>query len=123
MCRFSFHDIDRCHCVQSFGKKSRRPMCIFSTFHSTAKFIVLLFLGILLFRVPSSGGSSSTDGEPDGIHIASWNWGHVGVFITVTGFIVFSGLAKVGMKIFAFIQNYRDSILFSKISMLLMLYP
>ena len=33
--------------------------------------------------------------EP-GVHVAQWNWDHVGVYLTITAFIVISGLAKVG---------------------------
>ena len=51
---------------------------------------------IFLFNVTLSSGESSDSDETHGIHVASWNWDHVGVFITITAFIVFSGLAKVG---------------------------
>ena len=43
-------------------------------------------------------GESTESDKHEGIHIASWNWDHVGVFITITVFVVFSGLAKVGEK-------------------------
>ena len=54
---------------------------------------------LLLSQFPSVvSGESAHSEETEGIHIASWNWDHVGVFITVTTFIVLSGLAKVGMR-------------------------
>ena len=54
---------------------------------------------ILLGQFPSLvSGESAHSEETEGIHIASWNWDHVGVFITVTTFIVLSGLAKVGKR-------------------------
>ena len=34
--------------------------------------------------------------EVPGVHVVSWRWDHVGVFVTITLFIVLSGLAKVG---------------------------
>ena len=83
-------------------------MCDFSICNS--RFLISLFLVILLFRVPPSACDSTntgeSDDEPEGIHVASWNWDHVGVFITITGFIVFSGLAKVGMRLFNFNVYY-----------------
>jgi hypothetical protein len=33
------------------------------------------------------------------VHVAGWNWEHVGVYITITLFIVGSGLAKVGESV------------------------
>ena len=63
--------------------------------------IFLFFLvTILLFNVTLSSGESSDSEEVHGIHVASWNWDHVGVFITITAFIVFSGLAKVGTFVY-----------------------
>ena len=60
--------------------------------------IFLFFLvSIVLFNVTLSSGETSDSEEVHGVHVASWNWDHVGVFITITAFIVFSGLAKVGM--------------------------
>ena len=60
--------------------------------------IFLFFLvSICLFNVTLSSGDTSDSEEVHGVHVASWNWDHVGVFITITAFIVFSGLAKVGM--------------------------
>ena len=59
--------------------------------------IFLFFLvTIFLLNVTLSSGESSDSEEVHGVHVASWNWDHVGVFITITAFIVFSGLAKVG---------------------------
>lgn len=34
--------------------------------------------------------------KPIHVHLVSWNWHHVGVYITITLFVIFSGLAKVG---------------------------
>ena len=31
-----------------------------------------------------------------GVHVVSWRWDEVGVYITITLFVVLSGLAKVG---------------------------
>ena len=66
--------------------------------------IVLFIVTIFLLNVTLSSGESSDSEEVHGVHVASWNWDHVGVFITITAFIVFSGLAKVGMFVhFSFI--------------------
>ena len=59
--------------------------------------IVFFIVTIFLLNVTLSSGESSESEEAHGVHVASWNWDHVGVFITITAFIVFSGLAKVGM--------------------------
>jgi hypothetical protein len=40
---------------------------------------------------------SSEDGPPS-VKVAKWNWHHVGLNLTITAFIVLSGLAKVGQK-------------------------
>ena len=74
-------------------KRSRKQNNIFWT----VIFItcVILLLGQLTSEV---SGESTHPEETEGIHIASWNWDHVGVFITVTTFIVLSGLAKVGKR-------------------------
>ena len=67
--------------------------------------IILFFLvTIFVLNMALSSGESSDPEEVHGVHVASWNWDHVGVFITITAFIVFSGLAKVGMFVhFSFI--------------------
>ena len=63
--------------------------------------IFLFFLvSICLFNVTLSSGEISDSEEVHGVHVASWNWDHVGVFITITAFIVFSGLAKVGTFVY-----------------------
>ena len=61
-----------------------------------SKIFMFSLFAIFLFTVTLSSGESSDSEETHGIHVASWNWDHVGVFITITAFIVFSGLAKVG---------------------------
>ena len=62
---------------------------------------------ILLGQFPSVvSGESNHPEETEGIHIASWNWDHVGVFITVTTFIVLSGLAKVGKNAIYALVNF-----------------
>ena len=61
-----------------------------------SKIFMFSIFAIFLFTVTLSSGESSDSEETHGIHVASWNWDHVGVFITITAFIVFSGLAKVG---------------------------
>jgi len=35
-------------------------------------------------------------GEHNGIHVASWRWDEIGIYITFTTFIIVAGLAKVG---------------------------
>ena len=63
--------------------------------------IFLFFLvSIFLFNVTLSSDETSDSEEVHGVHVASWNWDHVGVFITITAFIVFSGLAKVGTFVY-----------------------
>ena len=61
-----------------------------------SKIFMFSIFAIFLFTVTLSSAESSDSEETHGIHVASWNWDHVGVFITITAFIVFSGLAKVG---------------------------
>ena len=42
---------------------------------------------------------SSSHGQghgPPAVEVAKWNWDHVGLYLTITVFIVLSGLAKVG---------------------------
>lgn len=51
---------------------------------------VTLILGLVV--VPIVQASNSTD---HGIHLASWNWEEVGLYLIITFFIIFSGLAKV----------------------------
>ena len=55
-----------------------------------------------LSRAAKSGGEEETPH----IHLASWQWGHVGVYITITLFVVFSGLAKVG-SLYARLSNFE----------------
>lgn len=61
-----------------------------------SKIFMFSLFAMFLFNVTLSSGESSDSEQTHGIHVASWNWDHVGVFITITAFIVFSGLAKVG---------------------------
>lgn len=42
----------------------------------------------------SSGGEDHE--EKPSIELAKLDWGHVGIYVTITLFIVLSGLAKVG---------------------------
>ena len=44
----------------------------------------------------SEGAGHDKNEEVPGVHVVSWRWDHVGVFVTITLFIVLSGLAKVG---------------------------
>ena len=46
--------------------------------------------------VAENGAGHDKNEETPGVHVVSWRWDHVGVFITITLFIVLSGLAKVG---------------------------
>jgi hypothetical protein len=43
-----------------------------------------------------TNNSSSHETEHHGIHVANWRWDEIGVFFTLSVFIVVSGLAKVG---------------------------
>ena len=52
--------------------------------------IVALFVFWMTSEVSASSGSDDL-----GIHLASWNWKAVGVYLTITLFVVLSGLAKV----------------------------
>ena len=38
----------------------------------------------------------TSDDEKPSIELAKLDWGHVGIYVTITLFIVLSGLAKVG---------------------------
>jgi hypothetical protein len=38
---------------------------------------------------------NTSDGSTS-VEVAKWNWDHVGLYLTITVFIVLSGLAKVG---------------------------
>jgi arylsulfatase A-like enzyme len=40
--------------------------------------------------------SHGDGGEHNGIHVASWRWDEIGIYITFTTFIIVAGLAKVG---------------------------
>lgn len=42
------------------------------------------------------GHDSGNHTEHVGVHLVSWRWDHMGLYITITVFIIFSGLAKVG---------------------------
>jgi hypothetical protein len=44
-------------------------------------------------------GRSEAGEEPTGIHVASWRWDHVGIYVTITLFLVLAGLAKVGKPV------------------------
>jgi hypothetical protein len=62
------------------------------------KLILLLLASLLATTLASSGGGhkASNGTGHDGIHLASWNWTGVGSYLTVTIFVILSGLAKVG---------------------------
>ena len=52
-------------------------------------------------RPPSCREAASheaSDGPPS-VEVAKWNWHHVGLYLTITIFIVLSGLAKVGESV------------------------
>ena len=92
MCKYSTLRINtKCNCCNHV-KRKRISVNTFSSMN------FLLFLALVICQLPTLvyGEHSNSQGETEGIHIASWNWDHVGVFITVTAFIVLSGLAKVG---------------------------
>ena len=78
------------------SQKTSVSICVPYSF-KLATFILLLL--IVLCEIPSiacESSHSADEPEEPHIHVISWNWDHVGVFITITAFIVFSGLAKVG---------------------------
>ena len=76
----------------------------------------ILFLVFVIGQLPTLvyGEHANSQGETEGIHIASWNWDHVGIFITITAFIVLSGLAKVG-KIAMIVLNSTIMSLIQKV--------
>ena len=76
----------------------------------------ILFLILVIGQLPALvyGEHTNSQGETEGIHIASWNWDHVGIFITITAFIVLSGLAKVG-KIAVIVLNSTIMSLIQKV--------
>ena len=47
-----------------------------------------------LFETEEEGNSTH---DHVGVHLASWRWDELGVLVTIVLFIIFSGLAKVGM--------------------------
>ena len=66
-------------------------------------FIIIFLLSIILSYNATQGNcesivSNEPSDQPEGIHIAQWNWDHVGIYLTITIFVVLSGLAKVGKK-------------------------
>lgn len=42
------------------------------------------------------GNHGDEDSSHNGIHVASWRWDEIGIYITFTTFIIVAGLAKVG---------------------------
>ena len=54
---------------------------------------------VLELRKNENSSEEEASHESHGIHVASWNWDHVGIYIIITLFIVLSGLAKVGKLI------------------------
>ena len=92
MCEYSTPRINtKCHCCNHVKRKH-------SSVNTFSSMNFMLFLILVIGQLPALvyGEHTNSQGETEGIHIASWNWDHVGVFITVTAFIVLSGLAKVG---------------------------
>ena len=57
--------------------------------------VVLVALISNLHPVESSSDHDDSD-HHSGIELAKLDWGHVGLYVTITLFIVLSGLAKVG---------------------------
>ena len=50
-------------------------------------------------RQGEEGETTEKPGEEEEeakVHVVSWRWDHMGVYVTITLFIVLSGLAKVG---------------------------
>lgn len=58
---------------------------------------------LMLENRSSHDGEShhADEDEHNGIHVASWRWDEIGIYITFTTFIVVAGLAKVGNKSFS----------------------
>lgn len=46
----------------------------------------------------AANNHSSSEAGHSGIHVASWRWDEIGIYITFTTFIIVAGLAKVGKK-------------------------
>ena len=95
MCTFSSNNINSCefHIVAIYKRiKGRVPLSI-SDFVECAVFVLLFIISCQISFVACGSTDSN---EPEGIHVASWNWDHAGIYITFTTFIVLSGLAKVG---------------------------
>ena len=110
MWNFSSHQAKANRLQPICDKRKINSVCISSSVIFISCFI------ILLGQLPSCVLSESTNSneETEGIHIASWNWDHVGVFITVTAFIVLSGLAKVG-KLASKVGNIEKSLEYTDI--------
>ena len=77
-------------------------------------FIFIILTPFVLSSLTNQGKKSSSQGHkvqcveesshnatdvPPSVVVAKWNWNHVGLYLTITGFIVLSGLAKVGKAI------------------------
>ena len=56
---------------------------------------VLLLAAVVASTWTAVACSSGHDEKPS-IELAKLDWGHVGIYVTITLFIVLSGLAKVG---------------------------
>ena len=72
-------------------------------YKSVSVTFITVFLVAIISYTATPGNCESTISnapidQPEGIHIAQWNWDHVGIYLTITIFVVLSGLAKVGRK-------------------------
>ena len=102
MCEFSRLEMKTKYRYCNHAKRKKGSVNVLNSAAIFISYFILLF-----GQLPSvvHGENTNTKEETEGIHIASWNWEHVGVFITVTAFIVLSGLAKVGMMYIIFWNN------------------
>lgn len=60
----------------------------------------------------SPGHQEENHDEHNGIHVASWRWDEIGIYITFTTFIIVAGLAKVGNKSLLY-PNVSNSITYA----------
>ena len=60
---------------------------------------------ILLSSVFLTFARANKEGEVPTIHLISFNWNEVGLYLIITFFIIFSGLAKVAFHNFHWLSN------------------
>ena len=107
-CTIFCNDICRNYSRNFHHYKKRRDV--------TSKSIPVMFIAVFLLTIVLSFTARSvncessvpneTNAQPEGIHIAKWNWDHVGIYLTITSFVVLSGLAKVGTKNYLIVSKF-----------------